>query len=338
MILTTCLVVGAILLGMVLQTWVPPGGTTLVAAAALAGAVVVALAHVSPGRLRQTIAGFRFVATLLFVLAGLAILGTLIVQLKPPEFYAARYGSLAQAIVAFRLDDLFHGVPFALLMALFGASVIASATLRWPPRARAAGFLVCHLGLLTSLAGAAASATLAVRGRIDLYAGGDRATQVRVTRGGQPTGETAALGFDLALDRFAAESYEAEYRVGYYERQDVQDEHGAHENWKLVASFDPDLANHRLPGGDSFRLTGITPTSAGWMTRRPSLPARRRNGRTPPSASRRSSKARGRHSSWSRSTPRRSSSRPPGRSSSRSAPRRSGPTSPGSPRARARPR
>jgi hypothetical protein len=258
-LVTMCLVVGAVLLGMVLQTWIPPGGTTLVAAAFLAGVVVVALAHLVPGRLRQTIAGFRFVATLLFVLAGLSVLGTLIVQLKPPRFYAARYGALAQAIVGFRLDDLFHGVPFALLMALFGASVIASATLRWPPRLKAAGFLVCHLGLLTSLAGSAASATLAIRGRIDLYAGGDRATQVRVTKGGQPTGETAALGFDLALDRFEAQSYEAEYRVGYYERQELQDEHGAHENWKLLASFDPDLERHRLPNGDSFRLTGIYP-------------------------------------------------------------------------------
>ena len=257
--LTSYLVAGSLLLGMVLQVWIPPGGTTLVATAFLAGTLLVALGHLVPGRLRQTIAGFRFIATLLFALGVMAVLGTLVIQMRPPAFYLSRYGELGAVIVGLRFDDIFHGVPFALLMALFGASVIASATLRWPPKMKAAGFFVCHLGLMTSLAGAAASATLAIRGRIDLYAGGDHATQVRVTRGGQPTGEMAALGFDLALDRFEAPSYEAEYRVGYYEQVTEQDEHGTHQSWKLVASFDPDLARHRLPNGDSFRLKAIYP-------------------------------------------------------------------------------
>jgi hypothetical protein len=262
-LLTTGLVVGTILGGMVLQTWIPPGGGTLVTAALLAGTLVVALGHAVPGRLRQTLAGFRFVATLLFVLAGLSVLGTLVLQMKPPEFYAARYPTAWTVIVGLRLHDIFHGLPFALLMALFGASIVASATLRWPPRPAAAGFLVCHVGLLLSLAGAAASATLAIRGRVDLYAGGEHASQVHGTRGGRPTGDLAALGFDLALDRFEAQSYEAEYRIGYYEQVQIQDEHGLHEDWRLVVSFDPDLASHRLPQGDSFRLEEITPDFQG---------------------------------------------------------------------------
>lgn len=257
--LTQLLVAGALLLGAILQTWIPPGGTTLVASAILASAVVVALGYVLPGRLRQTIAGFRFVASLLFVLAVLAVLGTLVLQMKPSSFYLSRYGELGKLIVALRLDDVFHGLPFALVMALFVASVIASATLRWPVKGQSAGFLVCHLGLLLSLAGAAASAAFAIRGRIDLHAGGDHATQVRVTKGGQPTGEVAALGFDLHLDRFEAPSYEPEYRIGYYEQVTVQDEHGIHPDWRLRASFDPDLEKHRLPNGDSFRLQGIYP-------------------------------------------------------------------------------
>lgn len=256
---TSYLVVGALLLGATLQVWIPPGGITLVAAAFLASIVVIALGYVLPGRLRQTIAGFRFIATLLFVLAVMAVLGTLILQMKPTAFYISRYGAIGRLIVALRLDDVFHGLPFALVMALFVSSVIASATLRWPVRMKAAGFLVCHVGLLTSLAGAAASATLAIRGRIDLHAGGDHATQVRLTKAGQPTGEVTPLGFDLYLDRFEAPSYEAEFRVGYYEQVAIQDEHGLHQDWKLMASFDPDLAKHRLPNGDSFRLKGIYP-------------------------------------------------------------------------------
>ena len=257
--LTSLLVVGALLTGVVLQAWIPPGGFTLVAAAFLASVVVVVIGYVVPGRLRETIAGFRFVATLLFVLAVFAVIGTFVLQMKPAAFYISRYGAAGKLILALRLDDVFHGLPFALVMALFGASFIVSATLRWPVKLRAAGFFICHIGLITSLAGAAASAVFAIRGRIDLNAGGDHATHVRVTHAGQPTGEVAALGFDLRLDRFEAPSYEAEYRIGYYEQVTVNDEHGVHEDWRLKASFDPDLEKHRLPNGDSFRLKGTYP-------------------------------------------------------------------------------
>jgi ResB-like family len=258
--LTTYLVVGALLLGLVLQVWIPPGAWTLVAAAFLASMVVVGVGYLVPGRLRQTMCGFRFIATLLFVLAVEAILGTLILQLKNPQFYLARYGGVGKLIVALRLDDIFHGLPFALLMALFGASVIASSTLRWPIKTKNAGFFIAHLGLMTSLAGAGASATLAIRGRIDLHAGGETATHVRVMKGNQPTGEVAALGFDLHLDRFELVNYEPEYRIGFYEEGEVRDEAGrVRPQWKLKASFDPDTEKHRLPSGDSFRLKGIYP-------------------------------------------------------------------------------
>ena len=257
--LTTYLVVGALLVGAVLQVWIPPGGVTLVAAAFLASVVVVAVGMFTPGRLRVTISGFRFIATLLFVLAVLAILGTLILQMKPTSFYVTRYGMVGRIIVALRLDDIFHGLPFALVMALFGASVIASATLRFPVKLKAAGFFICHVGIMTSLAGAAASATLAIRGRIDLHAGGETATHVRVTKAGQGTGEVAALGFDLHLDRFDLVNYETEYRVGYYEQVPLTDERGTRTDWRLKASFDPDTEKHRLPNGDSFRLTGVYP-------------------------------------------------------------------------------
>ena len=256
---TTLLVTGALLTGVLLQIWVPPGALTLVAASGLAGLVVLVLAFAAPGRLRETMSGFRFTSTLLVALAIFAVLGTLVLQGKPSEFYRMRYGGVAGLLLALRLDDIFHGLPFAGLMALFGAAVVASATLRWPVKARNAGFFICHVGLLTSLFGAAASAALSVRGRIDLHAGGQTARHVRVTKAGMDTGTSKALGFDLRLDQFDLVNYETEYRVGYYEQVAVQDEHGSHAQWKLKASFDPDLAKHRLPGGDSFTLKGVFP-------------------------------------------------------------------------------
>jgi ResB-like family len=254
------LVVGAMVVGAVAQIWVPPGPLTLVAATGLASLVVLALAFFTRGRLRTTLAGFRFTATLLIALAVFAVIGTLVLQGKPQALYLARYGVFGPLIIGLRFDDIFHGLPFAGLTALFGAAILSSASLRLPISFRRAGFFIAHVGLLLSGAGAAASSVLSVRGRIDLLAGGDVATTARVTRGGVATGETVPLGFDIKLDQFDLVSYETEYRVGYYEKKQVRlDDGRLSSDWRLKTSFDPDTARHRLPGGDAFQLTAIYP-------------------------------------------------------------------------------
>jgi hypothetical protein len=272
--LTAWLVVGAMVLGAVLQIWVPPGPLTLVAASGIASLVVLGLSFAVPGRLRTTLAGFRFTATLLIALAVFAIIGTLVLQGKPHALYLQRYGAFGPIIVALRFDDIFHGLPFAGLNALFGAAILASASLRWPISAKRAGFFVAHVGLLISGAGAAASSVLSVRGRIDLLAGGDVASQVRVSKGGRPVGSAVPLGFELKLDQFDLVNYNSEYRVAYYEKVRVVRDGVPLEDYKLKTSFSPcverdafgsadectpDLSKHRLPGGDSFRVKAVYP-------------------------------------------------------------------------------
>jgi len=244
---TTLLVVGALLLGGGLQIFISPGPLALVVGASTAAALVLALALALPGRWRETLAGFRYTSTLLVVLSGAAILGTLILQNKPMAYYESRYGAVGSLVVALRLDDIFHSLWFAGFIGMFLAGVVSSATLRWPVRLKSAGFFTCHLGLLTCLAGAGASAALSVKGRVDLHAGGETATRVAVTRAGLPTGELVPLGFDLRLDRFDLVRYTPEYRVAYYRLVD--------DGARLEASFDPEEGvKHRLPSGDSFRL------------------------------------------------------------------------------------
>jgi hypothetical protein len=256
--LTALLVVGAMVIGAVLQIGVPPGPLTLVAATGVASLAVLALSFVVPGRLRSTLAGFRFTSTLLIALAVFAIIGTLVLQGKPHALYRERYGVFGPLIIALRFDDIFHGLPFAGLTALFGAAILASASLRWPVSRRRAGFFVAHVGLLVSGAGAAASSVLSVRGRIDLFAGGDVATQVRVTKG-SAEGQLVALPFELKLDQFDLVNYEPEFRVGYYEKIRVVRDGVPLEDYRLKTSFDPDTEKHRLPGGDSYRLKAVYP-------------------------------------------------------------------------------
>lgn len=272
--LTAGLVAGAMVLGAVLQIWIPPGPLTLVAASGIASLVVLGLSFAVPGRLRTTLAGFRFTATLLIALAIFAIIGTLVLQGKPRALYLARYGAFGPIITALRFDDIFHGLPFAGLNALFGAAILASASLRWPISAKRAGFFIAHVGLLISGAGAAASSVLSVRGRIDLLAGGDVATHVRVSKGGLPVGTAEPLGFELKLDQFDLVNYNSEYIIAYYEKVRVVRDGVPLEDFKLKTSFSPclernafskadecdvDLSKHRLPGGDHFRLKAVYP-------------------------------------------------------------------------------
>ncbi|HEU4385045.1 MAG TPA: cytochrome c biogenesis protein ResB [Anaeromyxobacteraceae bacterium] len=252
------LVAGVVLAGSGAQLFVAPGPWALVASAVLAGVAVLALGFIVPGKLRQTLIGFRFVASLLIALAVAAILGTLVLQGKPEALYRQRYGAVGDLIVALRLDDIFHSVWFGGLVALFGASVVSSAIQRWPVKLRSSGFFVCHVGLITSLLGAAASSTLSVKGRVDLHAGGESASAVAVTKSASGA-RVVPLGFALRLDRFDVVRYNAEYRVAFYAPERVKVGARLEERWKLKASFDPDLAKHRLPGGDGFRLKAIYP-------------------------------------------------------------------------------
>jgi hypothetical protein len=255
------LVAGAVGVGAFLQLFIEPGPIALVAAAAIAGATVFVSSQIMPGRWREVMSGFRFTSVLLVALAIAAILGTLILQNKPLEFYEDRYGAVGSLIVALRLDDIFHSLWFAGLIALFGAAVVNSALLRFPLTRRNTGFFVCHVGLMTSLLGAGVSAAFTVKGRVDLHAGGETAKGVLVTRNGEPTGAQAALGFDLRLDRFDLVRYEPEHRVAYYHAEEVDLGHGHKDmEFRLKASFDPEVgAKHLLPGGNSFRIKTLAP-------------------------------------------------------------------------------
>jgi hypothetical protein len=268
------ILVGAALgVGALLQLFIAPGPIALVASALVAGVAVFVMSQLMPGRWRETMAGFRFTSVLLVALAIAAILGTLVLQNKDVSYYAEEYGTVGALIVALRLDDIFHSIWFGNLIALFGAAVVNSALLRFPVGRRNTGFFLCHLGLITSLLGCAVSAALTVKGRIDLHAGGEHATSVKVTKNGVQTGETEPLGFDLRLDRFDLVRYEPEHRVAFYEATEVRYADGGRGwEYKLKASFDPvEGERHLLPGGNAFRILKLHPEygAAGTEMRNP---------------------------------------------------------------------
>ncbi|MGB8932237.1 MAG: cytochrome c biogenesis protein ResB [Anaeromyxobacteraceae bacterium] len=191
--------------GGLLQLAVPPDRTVTavfgVSVAVIHGVVV----DVLPARLRRAFTDQEAFATMLGAIAAVGILGTLVLQGQPASFYRSAWGVVGGAIVALRVDDLFHSRWFAGMAGVFGGSVILSAAQRWPPTLRNLGYHLSHLGLLVAVCGGAASSALAVRGRIDLRAG-EAAGAVEV-RGPDGSARVLPLGFELRLDRFEVERY-----------------------------------------------------------------------------------------------------------------------------------
>lgn len=257
---TAALLGGAIVFGLLAQLVLPHTPWTNFAIVTLGALAIVALVFTLPGKLKDTLGGFRFTATLLILLSIAAVLGTLILQKKPMEFYETRYASVAGLISFFHLDDIFHSMWFMGLLALFVAGLLTSSIRRLPISWRNLGFHLCHAGLIVSLLGAGISTLFSVRARLDLRVGQESTvayetnSQGYVMENGQP--KAVPLGFGIKLDQFGVDRYHGDYRLTFWEPKDT--EHGR--DFRMRASFDPVVGErHRLPAGASFTVDAYYP-------------------------------------------------------------------------------
>lgn len=247
------LVGGGLATGLVLEQLVPQRPAVQASFAALAAIVFTAMGLGFRRELGNTMAGFRFAGTVLAVIAAGAAVGTVVLQGRPPEAYRTSYGALAEAVVRLGLTDVAHSYWFTSQLGLLMAGLVVSLVHRWPVSWRNAGFFLAHLGLFSILAGAALSANLSVRGRIDLKVGGPPATAAALTQPG-PGGETVApLGMAVSLERFAVDKYQTNERLGLYQAD-------ARGRLLLRAAYELEPGvKRRLPGGGRFTLEGYYP-------------------------------------------------------------------------------
>lgn len=251
--LIALLVGGLMAAGAVVQAFVPPGPVAAVLTASALSVALVGAAIALRGRLLATLGGFRLAAVVLLALAVASALGTFILQDRPAAFYRTKYGAAAGLVLGLRLDDIFHSLWFAGLIALLVAGLVTSAWLRLPVTRRNVGFFAVHLGTVLILAGAGLSALFATKGRVDLRIGAEPASLVAVTRGGAPTGEKIPLGAAVTLDRFDVERYRENFRVVLYEPE-------REAGWKLAGSYSTETGlEQKLAGGASFRLEKLFP-------------------------------------------------------------------------------
>jgi hypothetical protein len=148
--------------------------------------------------------------TLLAVLAGASVLGTVILQSTlpggSPEEIARHYGQGAWRVLeALRLTDVFHALWYQALLGLAGLSMLCATITRFSLRREKIGFALAHAGVLLVLGGGMVYFVRGEKGIVTLREG-EAAGKFESAR----ARETRPLPFTVKLDRFAVEYYPAE--------------------------------------------------------------------------------------------------------------------------------
>lgn len=195
-----------------------------------AGLVVLAFVAVrkNPQRIGDLLVSNPLIVSVLSLITLATIAGTLIPQRIKPAAFDAAYGSAARIMRALHLDDLFHSLWLAGLVALMVTSLVAIAIKRWPWTFSKWGYVGAHLGPVVILFGAVYGQIGGLKGRMDLEVG--RAADGILMQDWR-TGEVsrAELPFAVRLDDFRIESHDPVYRVFVFERTGSHDENRSFE-------------------------------------------------------------------------------------------------------------
>ena len=79
----------------------------------------------------------KFTLFILFFLATVSVIGTVIQQNQPSEFYATEYGKWASFIVRIGLEDMYHAWWFSTFLLLLVLNIIVCTIDRFPPKWKA---------------------------------------------------------------------------------------------------------------------------------------------------------------------------------------------------------
>ena len=174
------------------------------------------------------LASNRFAVPSLLVLTFLSVLGTLILQAQPQAAFDRAYGGAAMVIQGLFLDDLFHSLAFSIILGLGAGGLALTVARKRKLTLRYVGSLGAHLGMLLLLAGAAVGNVWVVKGRLNMKVG--QTSDHFFVRAGSRM-QQFPLGFEVKLDEFKLEHYDAEYRLMVFAIQGEKEQR--------LASIDP---------------------------------------------------------------------------------------------------
>lgn len=232
-----------------------------VSARVLLGAAVAGVffafvaARSNPRRSGDLLVSTPFITTVLGLLTGATIAGTLVVQRVAAAQFDAKYGAAAGLMRWVFLDDLFHSLWFSGLIWLTCLSLVVIAIRRWPWTWSKAGYVVTHLGVVVIALGALVGQLGGVKGRIDTEVG--RVTSHMRThdwRSGRVEG--LELPFTVRLDDFRIEAHDPVYRIYVFERKAPGEHSDAFEPVLAIAPDEQQGEPVVVDRGVSLRVDG----------------------------------------------------------------------------------
>ena len=164
----------------------------------------------------------------------LTCIGTVVLQGLSEADFVSRYGSFAGPLMAMGFDDIFHSYPFTMLLLLIGATSTITVIrrrrtlLRW----RHFGLLLTHLSVVALLIGAAIGSVTGSKGMLHLEVGRSGNSYVPDGKADEAKKPPVNLGFDVRLENFQLDNYEAEYKAYTY-----QSDPGG--NYKMISAEEP---------------------------------------------------------------------------------------------------
>ena len=185
-------------------------------------------------RIYRYLASADAAVVVLLALMFATILGTVVLQGVDDTTFRIRYPNVAPLWLALHVDDMFHSLPFALLLVLLAITSTITVVRRrvsfkkW----RHIGLLISHISVLIILLGGLIGSFTGARGMMHLLVGQAGESYMTEPKGGKAPA-LEELGFAVRLDKFELDHYDPEFKFYTYEELPESD------GWKVVSAEEP---------------------------------------------------------------------------------------------------
>ncbi|MFQ5686039.1 MAG: cytochrome c biogenesis protein ResB [Candidatus Scalindua sp.] len=167
----------------------------------------------------QSLCSVKLAVIIIIILAVACILGTVILQMKPPEEYVSRYGEvLAKFFSAIQFTDIFHSYWFAFLLVLLCVNLGCCTVKRWRNTILQIGFLITHISIIMILIGCSIDLQFGEKGGVNVYKG--KSVDYYLNRADY---RKVPLDFKVYCDDFIIEKHPPKFRlVTFVKNKDLQ--------------------------------------------------------------------------------------------------------------------
>ena len=167
----------------------------------------------------QFLCSVKLAFIIIVIMAVACVVGTLILQMRPPEDYVSRYGNFfATLFQAIQFNDIFHSYWFAFLLILLCVNLGCCTVKRWRNTVLQIGFLITHISIILILAGCVIDMMLGEKGGVNVYEG--KSVDYYLNRADY---KKVPLDFQVYCDDFIIERHPPKFRlVSFVKSKDLQ--------------------------------------------------------------------------------------------------------------------